>query len=70
LVLKKKYCLGLVVYACNPTTWEAEGGGQRYQSHNQETLARLEWLMPEILATQEIEIRKIMVQNQHLANTS
>jgi ribosomal protein S3AE len=31
-------------------------------------MARSQWLMPTILPTQEVEIRKIMVQSQPQAN--
>jgi hypothetical protein len=47
------------VHTCNTSTWEAEAGGLRVQAFT-----------PIILATQEAEIRRIVVQSQPKANSS
>jgi hypothetical protein len=50
---------GIVEHICNPSTGEAEVGGSKVEGN-----AGLLWLTPVILATQEAESKKILVQSQ------
>jgi hypothetical protein len=34
------YLEGVLVHACNPSSWEAEAGGFRIQGYNSETLSQ------------------------------
>jgi hypothetical protein len=56
----------MVVHAYNSSTWEAEAGGLGVGVETvlrREERARGQWLTPVIPATQEAEIRRIVVQS-------
>jgi hypothetical protein len=54
----------VVAHISHPRYWEAQAGGLQPQSKMWDS-ARCWWLMPIILATQEAEIRRIMIWSQH-----
>jgi hypothetical protein len=61
----------MVMHTLVPATWEAEAGGTFEPRILKSTYivrtfvtARQQWLPPVILANQEAEIRRIMVQSQ------